>query len=67
MLYRDPRGRKIFDKSKQTETNAIVNKNQYADTELIRWQNKVREQEESIHIKDWKISELKKILINIEV
>ena len=67
MLYRDPRGRKIFDKSKQTETNAIVNKNQYADTELIRWQNKVREQEESIHIKDWKISELTKILINIEV
>ena len=67
MLYRDPRGRKIFDKSKQAETNAIVNKNQYADTELIRWQNKVREQEKSIHIKDWKISELKKILINIEV
>ena len=70
MLYRDPRGKKIFDKSKQTETNAtynIVSKDQNADTELIQLQNKVREQEESIHIKDRKISELEKMLMNIEV
>ena len=69
-LYRDPSGKKIFDKSNQTETTVTfhtLSKDQNAETEMIRLQNKVREQEESIHIKDRKISELEKTLMNIEV
>ena len=66
-LYQDPSGEKIFDKSNPTETHRTPNTDQKSGEEMIKLQNKVQEQEESIRIRDKKISELEKTLMNIEV
>ena len=66
-LYQDPNGEKIFDSITHTETHHTPSKNQESETEMIKLQNKVQEQEKSIHMKDKKISELEKTLMNIEV
>ena len=66
-LYQDPSGEKIFYKSNPTETHHTPNTDQKSGEEMVRLQNKVQEQEESIRIRDKKISELEKTLMNIEV
>ena len=63
-LYQDPNGEKIFDSIMHTDAPS---KNQKSETEMIKLQNKVQEQEKSILMKDKKISELEKTLMNIEV
>ena len=66
-LYSDPDGKRIFDKSNPTDTHCTPNKDQKSGAEMVKLQNKVQEQEESIRIRDKKISELEKTLMNIEV
>ena len=66
-LYQDPNGEKIFDSNMHTKTHHTPSKNSKSGTEMIMLQNKVQEQEKSIRLKDKKISELERTLMNIEV
>jgi len=71
-LYRDPSGEKIFDKSNTTESLEVgipytESEDQNMKAEMIQLQNRVREHEESIQLKNRKISELERTLMKIEV
>ena len=71
-LYRDPSGEKIFDKSNTTESLEVgipytEREDQNMKAEMIQLQNRVREHEESIQLKNRKISELERTLMKIEV
>jgi len=70
-LYRDPNGEKIFDKNNSDDTfetgniSTISSGNMNAGPELAKLQNKIREHEESIRVKDRKISELEKLMVPV--
>ena len=66
-LYQDPNGEKIFDSNMHTKTHHTPSENSKSGTEMIMLQNKVQEQEKSIRMKDKKISELERTLMNTEV
>ena len=71
-LYQDPSGEKIFDKNNATESLEVgipytESEDQNMKAEMIQLQNRVREHEESIQLKNRKISELERTLMKIEV